>query len=186
MQVSNTARLLCPNIHEDRPVLIENQIVAIDIVPEIIASRTVSDSFAFNVGPVPTVKDPSRVRVTALIEMARRNGDSGTFDMEVGNLTAETAMDALERSEAAAVFLDSGTVVALFYHDGLLDSALYFAPTQGEGGANGNDREEEPDEQQQHRKNAVCNSLYFACIADPPSVTACIGWLENCQTTPIE
>ena len=144
-------------------------------------AQTVSDSFAFIVGPVPTVKDPRKVRVTALIEMARRNGDSGIFDMEVGHLTAETAMDAFERSDAAAVYLNSGTVVALFFFEGVLDSVLYFAPTQREGGANGNDRE--ATEEQEKEKKAVCAVLWEECTAEVFDFEACLYWARYCQQT---
>lgn len=146
-----------------------------------IQTQMVSDSFAFNVGAVPTVKNPDKVRVAILGLMARRNGDSGTFDMEVGNLTAETAMDALERSDAAAVFLNSGTVVALFFSEGILDSVLYSAPPLGEGGANGNDREAAAE--QEKVKQAICAQLWENCTAQVFDFDACLYWVAHCQQT---
>lgn len=141
-------------------------------------AQIVSDSFAFSVGPVPTIKDPSRVRVAALGELARRNGNSGTFDMEVGNLTAETALDALERSDAAAAFLDSGTVVVLFFVNGEVTGVLQFAPLDQEG--DGSAREPSSLEDK-HRR--VCLTLFSSLIQGD---TAASGlWLEHCNTASV-
>ncbi len=138
-------------------------------------AQTVSDSFAFSVGPVPAVRDPERVVVATLGAMARRNGDSGVFDMEVGDLTSATAMDALDRSDAVAVYLDAGAVVTLFFHDGILDSVFRFAPTHGEGGENRDGTKPE-----QAKKNAaVCDVLSKKCTEDE-DVDACGHWLDHC------
>lgn len=152
-------------LDQDGPILLDTR------------AQIVSDSFTFSVGPVPTVKDSIRVRVSALGEMARRNGDSGIFDMEVGNLTAQTALDALERSDAATVYLDSGTVVALFFVDGEVNVALLFSPKgqEGDGGAR-----ETPEEAHKRRtKLKICQQLADNCL-DNDDTEACGLWLVHC------
>lgn len=141
-------------------------------------ARLVSDSLAFNVGPVPTVKDPSRVRVASWGELARRNGNTGTFDMEVGNLTAETARDALERSDAAAAFLDSGTVAVLFFVNGEVNEVLQFAPPDQEG--NGSAREPSSLEDKRRR---VCLTLFSSLIQDDAAASGL--WLDHCNTASV-
>ncbi|MCH7995317.1 MAG: hypothetical protein IIB57_12860 [Planctomycetes bacterium] len=154
-------------LHQDGAVLVD------------IRAQTVTNSFAFNVGPVPTVKDPDKVFIAALGAMARRNRNSGTFDMEVGELTSETAMDALERSDAAAVFLNSGTVVALFFVDSEVNAILLFSPQDHSGVEDGGTREALTP---QDEHDMACTVLFEECTLRR-NVQACAFWLQLCDTT---
>jgi len=150
-------------------------------------AQTVSDSFEFTVGPVPTIKNPDKVLVSTLGVMASRNGNSGIFDLEVADLNSETAIDAFNQSNAAQVFIDSGTVVALFYVDGELNLALSFSPQDKEAEDGKRLSQEgilmaQPPRYWMKLKK-VCDVLYKKCVEEE-QVDACGHWLDHCQQAP--
>ncbi len=152
-----------------------------------IEAQTASDSFTFTVGPVPIVKNQEKVLVSTLGVMASKNGNSGTFDLEVDDLNSETAIEAFNQSNAAQVFIESGTVVAFFFTDGELNAALHFSPLDQEVG------EDKQLSQEGNlllsaplywlRLKQVCDVLYTKCV-DQGNVDACGHWLDHCQQAP--
>ncbi len=121
--------------------------------------------------------------------MASRNGNSGTFDMEVEDLTSTTVMDAFGWTDAATVFIDSGTVVALFYANGELVETLHFSPLYQETvegkqlSQDGILMLEEPRYQLKLKLKKVCDIVYDKCVNDE-NISACGHWLDHCQQAP--
>ncbi len=151
-----------------------------------IQNQSVSDSFVFTVGPVPTVKNPEKVIVSALGVMASKKGDSGTFDMEVDDLSAATVIDAFESSDAATVFIDSGNVVAFFFIDGEVNAALLFSlQDMNEDKDNRMDQQDVLMAAPRYwlKLKKVCDVLYDKCVNDE-DVAACGHWLDHCQQAP--
>lgn len=138
-----------------------------------------SDTAAFTVGPVPVVVDREGVHVVALGELAARSGRTGLLDLEPQEFTAEAVSLAFEHYDGAAVYIDEGRAVAVFFAGAEVGEVYLFAPDlvfDGEPLA-GALRNMPPELAK--RKAAVCDVLYNKCV-DDQDVDACGHWLDHC------
>lgn len=142
-----------------------------------------SDTASITVGPVPVVENPDAVQVGALGELAARSGCIGLFDLAPQLLSTEAVSSAIEAYDSAAVYLERGRAVVLFFAGTEVGEVFVFAPEADIAAMEAEVADGGGPRLAVHnywRVMMVCEVLYRKCTMEE-NVSACGHWLDHCQ-----